>query len=70
MHIGDARKNKRPKANSLTILEEKALKTFLKPMSNLGNPVRIKFLPSLAFSIARQRFTTNKATKPLGKSWA
>ena len=33
-------------------------------MSDLGNSVRIKFAPSLAFSIARQ------AMKPLGKNWA
>lgn len=39
-------------------------------MTDLGNPVRIKCLPSLAFSIARQRSTTNTATKPLGKNWA
>jgi hypothetical protein len=32
--------------------------------------VRIKFIPSLAFSIARQRSTTNKPFKPLGKNWA
>ena len=30
-------------------------------MADLGNPVRIKCLPSLALSIARQRSTTNKA---------
>jgi DDE superfamily endonuclease len=42
----------------------------LKLMSDLGNPVRIKFIPSLAFSIARQRSTTVKAIKPPGKNWA
>lgn len=42
----------------------------MKLISDLGNPVRIKFLPSLAFSIARQRSTTNKAIKPPGKNWA
>ncbi|KAF2179254.1 DDE-domain-containing protein [Zopfia rhizophila CBS 207.26] len=39
-------------------------------MADLGNPVRIKYLPSLAFSIARRRSTTNKATKPPNKKWA
>jgi hypothetical protein len=39
-------------------------------MSDFGNPVRIKFLPSLAFSIARQRSTTIKATNPPGMNWA
>ena len=65
--------SKEQKAESqqyLTALEEKALETFLKLMSDFGNPVRIKFLPSLAFSIARQRSTTNKAIKPSGKNWA
>ncbi|KUJ14007.1 uncharacterized protein LY89DRAFT_784821 [Mollisia scopiformis] len=39
-------------------------------MADLVNPVRIKFLPSLAFNIARRRSTTNKATKPPSKNWA
>jgi hypothetical protein len=51
----------------LTPSEEKALEKYLKLMADLGNPVRIKFLPALAFSIARQR-SMNKATKPLGKN--
>ena len=52
----------------LTPSEEKALEKYLKLMADLGNPVRIKFLPALAFSIARQR-SMNKATKPPGKNW-
>jgi hypothetical protein len=44
--------------------------SLLKLMSDFGNLVRIKFLPLLAFSIARQRSTTNKAIKPPGKNWA
>jgi hypothetical protein len=52
----------------LTSSEEKTLEKYLKLMANLGNPVRIKYLPALAFSIARQR-STNKATKPPGKNW-
>jgi hypothetical protein len=52
----------------LTPPEEKALEKYLKLMADLGNHVRIKFLPALAFSIARQR-STNKATKPPGKNW-
>jgi hypothetical protein len=39
-------------------------------MSDLGQPVRIKFLPSLAFSLARRRSTTNKPIKPQGKNWS
>ena len=49
--------------------EEKALEKYLKLMADLGNPVRIKCLPSLAFSIAHQR-STNKAAKPPNKNWA
>lgn len=51
----------------LTLSEEKALEKYLKLIADLGNPVRIKCLPALAFSIARQR-STNKAAKPLGKN--
>jgi Tc5 transposase DNA-binding domain len=54
----------------LTPPEEKALEKYLKLMADLGNPVRIKCLPSLAFSIARRRSTTQKATKPPNKNWA
>lgn len=72
-HREHGRCSKEQKAESqqyLTASEEKALKTFLKLISDFGNPVRIKFLPSLALSIARQRSTTNKAIKPPGKNWA
>ncbi|PVH73962.1 DDE-domain-containing protein, partial [Cadophora sp. DSE1049] len=54
----------------LTPPEENALEKYLKLMADLGNPVRIKFLPSLAFSIARRRLKTKKATKPPNKNWA
>jgi len=50
--------------------EKKALENFLKLKSDLGNHVRIKFIPSLAFSIARQRTATDKSIKPPGKIWA
>lgn len=36
----------------LTLPEEKALEKYLKLIADLGNLVRIKCLPSLAFSIA------------------
>ena len=40
-------------------------------MSNFGQPVRIKHIPSLALSIARQRsIVTDNPTKPPGKNWA
>ncbi|KAF2741732.1 hypothetical protein M011DRAFT_375878, partial [Sporormia fimetaria CBS 119925] len=52
----------------LTPEEEKAVVKFLLLMSSLGHPVRIKFIPSLAFSVARRR-STNKPIKPPGKNW-
>ena len=41
---------------------------FLLLMSNLGYPVRMKYIPSPAFSLARQRSMT--MDKPPGKNWA
>ena len=54
----------------LTPEGEKALVNFLMLMSHLGQPVRIKHVPALAFSIARQQPTPNKRSKPPGKNWA
>jgi hypothetical protein len=54
----------------LTPEEERAVVNFLLLMCALGQPVRVKFVPSLAFSIARQWTTSNKPTKPPGKNWA
>ena len=67
------RRSKEEKAQGqqyLTPSEEKALEKYLKLMADLGNPVQIKRLSSLTFSIAYQRSTTNTATKPPGKNWA
>ena len=47
---------------------EKALEKYLKLIADLRNLVQIKCLSFLAFSIARQRSTTKKATKPLNKN--
>lgn len=71
-HRDRGRESKEAKAQHqqyLTSEEEKAVVKFLLLMSNLGQPVRIKFLPSLAFSIARRRSTTNKSINPPGKNW-
>ena len=57
-HRARGRRSKEEKAQGqqyLTPLEEKALEKFLLLMFDLGNPVQIKYLSSLAFSIARQR---------------
>ncbi|KAF2846978.1 hypothetical protein T440DRAFT_431394, partial [Plenodomus tracheiphilus IPT5] len=54
----------------LTVEEEKALVAFLLLMASLGQPVRMKYIPALAYSIARQRATTNRPPKPPNKNWA
>jgi hypothetical protein len=38
-------------------------------MADLGYPIPIKHLRSLAFSIARRRSTADVAIKPPGKNW-
>jgi hypothetical protein len=62
-HGRRSREEKAQGQQYLTPSEEKALEKYMKQMADLGNPVRIKYIPSLAFSIARQRSTANKATK-------
>jgi hypothetical protein len=50
--------------------EEDALVKFLLQMSDLGQPVRIKFIPLLAFCVARQRSEQGRPLKPPNKNWA
>ena len=54
----------------LTVEEEKALVAFLLLMSSFGQPVRIKYIPTLAFNIARRRSPASRPNKPPGKNWA
>ncbi|EMD63570.1 hypothetical protein COCSADRAFT_42964, partial [Bipolaris sorokiniana ND90Pr] len=54
----------------LTPWEESALVKFILHMSDLGRPVRIKHIPSLAFVATRGRSVTNRPSKPPGKNWA
>jgi hypothetical protein len=73
-HRAHGRRSKEEHAQSrqyLTAEEEKALVKFLLLISSLGHLVRIKFLPLLAFSIARRRssVTPNDPIKPPGKNW-
>jgi hypothetical protein len=54
----------------LSTSEEKAIVKFLLHMSDLGQPVLIKYIPSLAFSITRHRLPAARPFKPPGKNWA
>jgi hypothetical protein len=54
----------------LSVEEEKALVAFLLLTSSFGQPVRIKYIPTLAFSIARRRSPASRPNKPPGKNWA
>jgi len=54
----------------LTPWEENAVVKFLLQMSDLGHPVRIKYIPQIAFCVTRQRPTTDRPHKPPGKNWA
>jgi hypothetical protein len=49
--------------------EEKALAKFIARQDALGHPVRIKYLGSIAFSLARRRTPANRPSKPPGKNW-
>ena len=55
----------------LTPEEEKALVTFLLLKSNLEQPVRVKYMPSLAFNTVRQRsiVATDNPIKPPNMNW-
>jgi hypothetical protein len=72
-HRSQGRRSKREAAQGrqyLTPDEETAVAKFLLMKSELGHPVRIKFLPSIAFSVARQRSSVKKPNKPPGQKWA
>ena len=42
---------------------------FLLQMSDLGLPVRIKFIRLLTFCVTRQRSEADRPLKPPGKNW-
>jgi hypothetical protein len=50
--------------------EEDIVVKFVLQISDLGKPIRIKFIPSLAFSVTRQRPKADRPLKPPGKNWA
>jgi len=70
VHTNDGRPKRRPKGQQYFIpSEDKAVVEFLLQMSNLGQPVRVNYIPSIAFSATRQRPTPDRPPKPPGKNW-
>jgi len=72
-HRAHRRRSMEQKAQSqqyLTPCEEDAVVKFLLQMLDLGQPVRIKFIPQIAFMATFQRPTTARPPKPPGKNWA
>jgi hypothetical protein len=68
-HGRPSKEDKAQRQQYLTPVEEKALAKYLIRMSDIGYPVPIKYVPSLAFIIACRRSTTDEAIKPPGKNW-
>ncbi len=50
--------------------EEEVIVKYLLQMSNLGYPIRMKFIPSLAYSVTRHRPTIERPLKAPGRNWA
>ena len=53
----------------LALFEEKAVVDFVLHMAELGTPVRIKYIPSLAFTATRHRPEANRPANPPNKNW-
>ena len=71
-HRDRGRRSIEEKAQSqqyLTPWEEDVVVKYLLQMSDLGQPVQIKFIPSIAFSVTRQRPTKDRPLKPPGRNW-
>jgi hypothetical protein len=50
--------------------EEEVIVKYLLQMADLGYPIRMKFIPSLAYSVTRHRPTTERPPKAPGRNWA
>ena len=71
-HRARGRKSLQEKARGqqyLSVSEEKAVVNFLLRQDSFGRPVRIKFIPSIAFAIASQRSVPLRPHNPPGKNW-
>jgi hypothetical protein len=68
-HGQSSKEEKAERQQYLTPVEEKALANYVIRMSNIGYPIRIKYIASLAFIIARRRSSVDIPIKPPGKNW-
>ena len=71
-HRARGRRSMEEKARSqqyLTPWEEDVLIKYLLQMSDLGQLVRIKFIPALAFRVTCQRPTIDRPLKPPSRNW-
>lgn len=71
-HRARGRRSMQAKAQDQQYLhpwEEEALVKFILQMSNFGYPVRIKFIPSLAYRLTLQRPPSDRPPKPPHVNW-
>ena len=72
-HRAQGRRSLEEKARSqqyLTPCEERAFVKFLLQRSDFGQPIQIKLIPALAFSLIQQRPLADRPQKPPGRNWA
>lgn len=72
-HRARGRRSIEEKAKSqqyLTPWEEDVVVKFMRQMALLGQPIRMKFIPAIAFSATRERPKGDRPLKPPGKNWA
>ena len=72
-HRARGRRSMEEKAKSqqyLTPWEEDVVVKFMRQMALLGQPIRMKFIPAIAFSATRERPKADRPLKPPGKNWA
>ena len=64
-----SRKEKAHRQQYLTQCKEKAVVNFVLQMRDLGQPVRVKYIHTLAFRITSRRSIADRPRKPPGKNW-
>ncbi len=71
IHADEDRSKRKREANSTSpCLKRKALIDFCAQQDALGRPIRIEYVPSIAFSLACQRTPADRPIKSPGKNWA